>query len=430
MKPIKKRILIVGAGVAGQMVAKELERSTLSDGKVVGYLDDDNKKIGKKIHGFEVFGGIEIINTVILDKKIDEVIIAIPSQSQYVAKRVDELISTDVKVRILPALASVILGKVNLSFLKDIDPSDLLGRPLVQSDQRRIVAATKGLVFLVTGAAGSIGSEIVYQLSLSGAKKIICLDSWEEGCFKLSERYKTVTSPGVEIFVGNVRDKERVEEIFKLTKPDVVFHAAAYKHVPLMEVNREEANKTNVVGTKNCLEVAEKFGCSGFVLISTDKAVNPSSHMGHTKRQAELLVKSFGKKISDSKFISVRFGNVLNSSGSVVPTFVSQVKSGGPLTITDKKMTRFFMTIPEAVSLVLQSWMIGENDHVYVLDMGEPVKIIELAKSIIMHFGLVPNKDIKIKEIGVRPGEKLYEELSYKKEKLKQTSNPKIFIAE
>lgn len=427
---IKNRILIVGAGVAGQMVAKELMRFASSEGKVVGYLDDDVKKIGKKIHGLAVFGSIETINDVILTKKIDEVIIAVPSQSQFVAKRVDELLNTEVKVRILPALAPVILGKVNLSFLKDVDPSDLLGRPLVQSDQKRVVLATKGLTFLVTGAAGSIGSEIVYQLSLSGAKKVVCLDSWEEGCFKLSEKYKNAAEPEVEIFVGNVRDKDRIDEVFRITKPDVVFHAAAYKHVPLMEKNREEATKTNVIGTENCLAAAQKHGCFEFVLISTDKAVNPSSHMGHTKRQAELLVETFGKKLNGSKFLCVRFGNVLNSSGSVVPTFVSQVKSGGPLTITDKKMTRFFMTIPEAVSLVLQSWMIGENGHVYVLDMGEPVKILELARSIIRHFGLVPDKDIKIKEIGIRPGEKLYEELSYKKEKLKQTSNPKIFIAE
>lgn len=430
MSEKQSKILIIGAGVAGQMVVKELVRSSTPARCIAGYLDDDVNKIGKKIHGFKVLSGVDSINKVIRKEKIDEVIIAVPSQSQLVAKKVDRLLKTDVKVRILPALAPVILGKVNLSFLKEVEPSDLLGRPLVKSDQKKIVDSTNGLVFLITGAAGSIGSEIVYQLSLTQAKKIICLDSWEEGCFRLVEKYKNLKFPKVEVYVGNVRDKERIDEIFKAVKPDVVFHAAAYKHVPLMEVNKEEAVKTNIAGTKNCLDAATKYNTSGFVLISTDKAVNPSSHMGYTKRQAELMVMDVAKKNKKSLFISVRFGNVLNSSGSVVPTFVSQVKAGGPVTVTDKKMTRFFMTIPEAVSLVLQSWILGENGRIYVLDMGEPVKILSLARAIIRHFGLTPGKDIKIKETGIRPGEKLHEQLSYKKEKLTQTVNPKIFIAE
>lgn len=424
------KILIIGAGVAGQMVAKELVRSSIVPVNIVGYLDDDKNKIGKKIHGFRVLGSIDVVNKVIKQQKIDEIIIAVPSQSQMVAKKVDSLLDLNVKVRILPALAPVILGQVNLSFLKDVDPSDLLGRPLVQSDQKKIVDATTGLTFLITGAAGSIGSEIVYQLSLTKAKKIICIDSWEEGCFKLTEKYKSQNGPKIEVYVGNVRDKERIDEIFSLTKPDVVFHAAAYKHVPLMEANKSEAIKTNVLGTRNCLDICVKHKIDGFVLISTDKAVNPASHMGDTKRQAELMVMGLAKKNKNGKFLSVRFGNVLNSSGSVVPTFVNQVKSGGPVTITDKKMTRYFMTIPEAVSLVLQSWILGENGRIYVLDMGEPVKIITLARSIIRHFGLEPGRDIKIKEIGVRPGEKMHEQLSYKKETLTKTVNPKIFIAE
>ncbi len=424
-------VLIIGAGVAGQMVAKELTRSVVYKSKVIGYLDDDIKKIGQTYHRFRVLDKIGNIKKIIKDKKIEEVIIAVPSQSQLVAKKVDDLLgSTDIKIRILPALAPVILGKVNLSFLKDVEPSDLLGRPLVQSDQKKIVESTKGMTFLITGAAGSIGSEIVYQLSLTNAKKIACLDSWEEGCFKLVEKYKGQSKPEIEVYVGNVRDKDRVDEVFRKVKPDVVFHAAAYKHVPLMEENKTEADKTNVGGTENCLNASVKYAVSGFVLISTDKAVNPSSHMGTTKRKAELMVMRQAKLAKKGKFLSVRFGNVLNSSGSVVPTFVSQVKNGGPVTITDKNMTRFFMTIPEAVSLVLQSWILGENGRIYVLDMGEPVKIISLAEEIIRHFGLEPGKDIMIKEIGVRPGEKLYEELSYKKEKLHTTSNPKIFIAE
>lgn len=430
---IKNKILIIGAGVAGHEVLKQIKKEKRDDLVIVGFVDDDTKKQGRKIGGVEVIGIIDDIPRIIKKNKVDQVLISTPSVGGAFITRVTQLLPKGIHTKVLPSISSVILGKVDLSYVRDIDPADLVGRPLVKADQQLISQKAKGKNFLVTGGAGSIGSEIVRQLYDSEAKSVTVMDSWEEGVFNLLEELqakKHADRPRLKAFVGNIRDKKRIEEIITSTHTDVILHAAAYKHVPLMEDNPDEAHKTNYLGTKNLLELAVKHGVKDFVLISTDKAVNPSCVMGKSKRDAELLVKKYAKKNSEYRFCAVRFGNVLNSSGSVVPKFLKQIRNGSAITITDTAMTRYFMSIPEAVSLVLSSWVISKNGQILLLDMGEPVKILDLAINLIKMHGLEPYKDISINEIGIRPGEKIHEELVYDKAKIKHSPLERIFIAE
>lgn len=431
---VKKRVIIVGAGVGGKMLVEEIEKENRLDIFVVGFVDDDKKKQGKVVYGIPVVGTIADLPSIIARRRIDQVFISTPSVGKELVTRVTDLLPAGFSIKILPSISRVILGKVDLSYVRDIDISDLIGRPLVKSDQRFISSKAKGKTFLVTGGAGSIGSEIVRQLYGTDAKCIVVVDAWEEGVFNLSEELKAAQNgqrhPELHLHIGNVRDKKRVDEIMKRFKPDAIFHAAAYKHVPLMEDHPEEAYKTNVVGTKNLLDLAVKYRSKEFLLISTDKAVKPTSVMGKTKRAAELVLRRYARAHPRFRFSAVRFGNVLNSSGSVIPTFVRQIRTHSSVTITHRDMTRYFMSIPEAVSLVLISSIIAENGQILILDMGEQVKILDLAERLIKMHGLEPHRDIPIEEIGIRPGEKIHEELAYNTDMLKQSSMPRIFVAE
>ncbi len=424
------RVLIVGAGVAGQDVARALR--TEGRGVIVaGFVDDDPAKKGKTIEGIKVLGRLEALPRLVSEERAGQVVISAPSVGKEIVRRVTDLLPPGFPIKVLPSVSSVLLGKVNLSYIRDIDPSDLIGRPLVKADQQFIAKHTKGKTFLVTGGAGSIGSEIVRQLYASQAARIIVIDSWEEGVFNLLEEFPRRTgAPKVEAFIGNVRDKKRLDEIVRPFTIDVIFHAAALKHVPLMEANPDEARKTNYLGTKHVLDLAVKYRVRDFVLISTDKAVRPKSVMGKTKRAAELLVLSYARKHRTSRFSAVRFGNVLNSSGSILPKFLRQIRARSPVTITHRDMTRYFMSIPEAVSLVLLSWIVAKNGQILLLDMGEPTRILDLAIDLIKMHGLEPYTDIAIEEIGVRPGEKLHEELSYRSEELERSPIDRILIAE
>lgn len=427
------RVLIVGAGLAGRKTFEQIKKEHRSDILVVGFVDDDLKKQKTLIGGVPVLGTIDNIPRLIKTENIDQVLISTPSVGGEFVTRVTRLLPPGISIKVLPSISSVILGKVDLSYIRDIDPSDLIGRPLVKSNQEIISEKAKGKSFLVTGGAGSIGSEIVRQLYDSKAKRVIVLDSWEEGVYHLLEELGPKHGPErpeLKAFIGNIRDKKRIEEILELFPVDVIIHAAAYKHLPLMEDNPGEAKKTNYQGTKNMFDAAVTHGVKDFVLISTDKAVNPSCVMGETKRRAELLVKEYARKHKKHRFCAVRFGNVLNSSGSIVPKFLRQIQNRTSVTITDKEMTRYFMSIPEAVSLVLSSWVISKNGQILLLDMGEPIKILDLAINLIRIHGLEPHKDIEIKETGIRKGEKIHEELAYGKKEIKPSALERIFIAE
>lgn len=427
------RVLIIGAGLAGRKTLEQVKKERRADILVVGFVDDDLKKQKTEIHGVPVLGTIDDLPRLVKTKNIDQVFISTPSVGGEFITRVTEMLPSGISIKVLPSISSVILGKVNLSYIRDIDSSDLIGRPLVKSNQRLITEKAKGKSFLVTGGAGSIGSEIVRQLYDSQAKTVVVVDSWEEGIYNLLEELhgkQEEGRPKLKAYIGNIRDKKRIEEILELFPVDVILHAAAYKHLPLMEDNPGEARKTNYQGTKNLLDLAVKHHIKDFVLISTDKAVNPTCVMGESKRQAELLVKTYAKKHKGSRFSAVRFGNVLNSSGSIVPKFLKQIQKREPVTITHMEMTRYFMSIPEAVSLVLSSWVISKNGQILVLDMGEPVKILDLALNLIRIHGLEPHKDIVIIETGIRRGEKIHEQLAYDKQKIKPSILERIFIAE
>lgn len=413
---------------------RELKKHAESGLDIAGFVDDDLKKKGRAIAGIKVLGTVADIPTLIKNGSADQIIISTPSVAGIV-NRVTELAPPGFPIKILPSISSVILGHVDLSYVRDIHPADFIGRPLVRADQQVISDYAKGKTFFITGGAGSIGSEIVRQLYTSQARAIIVFDAWEEGVFNLMEELqsgntKVQKKPALHLFIGNVRDRDRLDEVMKQFSIDVVIHAAAYKHVHLMEANSSEAVKTNEGGTKNVLDMAVKHNVRDFVLISSDKAVRPQSVMGKTKRSAELLMKEYARKNTGVRFCAVRFGNVLNSSGSMLPKFLRQIRSRTAVTITHKDMTRYFMSIPEAVSLVLMAWKVSKNGQILILDMGKPVKILDLAETLIKMHGLIPYKDIDIVEIGIRPGEKIHEELAYDVQKLRPSKAERIFIAE
>lgn len=425
------KVLVIGAGDAGAMVGRELQKPLNPPRRVVGYIDDDRSKVGSHIFGVRVLGGRELLPQVIGELDVDEVIIAMPSAPSSVVRDVlKRCQGLEVKIRIMPRLLEIGQKAFRLDMLKDIDIEDLLGRPEIHLDMGSIERFLHGKTVLVTGAGGSIGSEIVRQVAGFEPKKIILLGHGENSIFEakisLQEKYPEV--PAVTT-IADVRDSARIHQVFSEHLPDVVFHAAAHKHVPLMEESLIEAIKTNVFGTLNVARAAARFGAKKFVMISTDKAVNPTSVMGASKRVAELVVSAMNMLTKDTSFVAVRFGNVLGSRGSVVPLFKRQIERGGPLTVTHPDMRRYFMTIGEAVSLVLQAAAMGEGGEIFVLDMGEPVKILDLAEQMIRLSGRVPYTDIDIVFTGMRPGEKLFEEILTSEEGTTATWHKQIYIA-
>lgn len=426
----EKKILIVGAGDAGAIIAREILQNKKSGQKIVGFVDDDKSKIGMSMFGSKIIGSRNNIVEIAQKYYADEIIIAMPSVNrQEVRQIVDICQKTECKIRITPSIYELIDGKFTLDQVRDIDVEDLLGRDAVKLEQGKIQTYIQDKTILVTGAGGSIGSEICIQTAKINPQKIILLGKGENSIYdihyKLNKKF-----PNIKVIpiIADVRDKKRIEDVFEQYKPNVVFHAAAHKHVPLMEAQPEEAVKNNILGTKTVAEASIKYLVERFIMISTDKAVNPTSVMGATKRVAEMIVTNIGKN-SKTIFATVRFGNVLGSRGSVIPLFKQQIAEGGPITVTHPEMKRYFMTIPEASQLVLQAGAMANGGEVFVLDMGKPVKITDLAIDLIKLSGYIPNEDIKIEFIGLRKGEKLFEELLTDEEGTTATEHAKVFIA-
>ena len=423
-------VLIVGAGSAGAMVAKELANHPEIGKRAVGFIDDDPEKIGSVLLSLPVLGTRDQIAQVVQSHRVHEIIIAMPSAPGSVIRAtMDACKDLKVRMKTLPGVYELVDGKVSVKQLRDIQIEDLLGREPVDLDLDQIGAYLAGQTVLVTGAGGSIGSEICRQITRFKPKAIILLGHGENSIFEIEQELKR-RHPGQRTVavIADVRDEHRIDRVFEEYKPDVVFHAAAHKHVPLMEANPEEALTNNVFGTRNVARSADSHGAKRFVMISTDKAVNPVSVMGMSKRAAEMVVQAIGST-SRTKFMAVRFGNVLGSRGSVVPMFRKQIAEGGPVTVTHPDMTRYFMTIPEAVQLVIQAGAMGKGGEVFVLDMGEPIKITRLAEEIIRLSGMEPGKDMEIVYTGVRPGEKLFEEILTTEEVATSTKHKKIFVA-
>ncbi len=428
----RRPVLIVGAGDAGAMAARELKKheSTLG-ARLAGFIDDDPNKRGQVIHGLPVLGTRDDLPGIVEEKGIKEIVIAMPSAAYSEQRKIINLCKElPVKLKIIPGIFELLGGQVNLTHLKEVEIEDLLKREQVQVDIQEISGYLSGKVIMVTGAGGSIGSELCRQVSLLGPQALLLLDHDENGIFYIN-RELAEKNPELKVYplVRDVQDFKSLEEVFQAYRPQVVFHAAAHKHVPLMEANARQAVQNNVQGTKNLVDLSERYGVERFVFISTDKAVNPASVMGATKRASEIYMQHRARKNGNCIFCAVRFGNVLGSRGSVVPLFKEQIARGGPLTVTHPEMTRYFMTIPEAVQLVIQAGALGEKGMIFILDMGEPVKIMDLAKDMILLSGLQPGKDIEIKLTGVRPGEKLCEELFSDRENFMKTKHERIYIA-
>ena len=427
-----KRVMIIGAGQGGESIAREIKRNMNLPIEVVGFIDDADEKQGQIIHGIKVVGKTEKLDELCKNYDVDELIIAIPSASGNELRRIVKLCqNTNIRFKTLPGLQDLIAGKLVSLQLKDIAIEDLLRRAPSEINLAEIAAYITGKTLLVTGAGGSIGSEICRQILPFQPEKLLLLGHGENSIYTIHQELLRSPDLGNTMLIPiitDVQDKEKIDIIFSSHRPDIVFHAAAHKHVPMMELNPEESVKNNVCGTYNVAEAAHKYHVERFVMISTDKAVNPTSVMGASKRTAEKIVKCFAKR-STTRFVAVRFGNVLGSRGSVIPMFKSQIERGGPITITHPNMIRYFMTIPEASKLVIQAGAYGKGGEVFILDMGEPVKILDLAEDLIRLAGLEVGKDIEIKFTGIRPGEKLYEELLTASEGITATKNKKIFIA-
>jgi len=426
-----RRVLIVGAGNAGEQIVRAMLQEQRSQYLPVGFVDDDPAKQGIMIHGVRVLGTRQAIPQIVQQHAIEELLIAMPSVSSKVIRETVALgRQAGVKsIKVLPGFHELVTGRVGLTDIREVQLEDLLGREPVHIDVREIEAYLKDKIVLVTGAAGSIGSELCRQIAKFSPRSVIALDQDESGLFALDnalrERFPHLSLSSV---IADIQDRAKIERVFQRDRPHVVFHAAAYKHVPLMEAHPDEAVKNNIFGTVAVAEAARQHGCEKFVLISTDKAVNPSSVMGATKRVAEMILQSMNSP-GGTKFISVRFGNVLGSRGSVIPIFQEQIKRGGPVTVTHEAMRRYFMVTSEAVLLVLQAGALGQGGEVFVLDMGDPVRIVDLAREMIRLSGYEPDKDIPIVFIGPRPGEKFFEELLTAEEGTIATKHDKIFIA-
>ncbi len=425
----RRRILVVGAGDAGEMLMREMTRIYGSKYLPIGFVDDNRMKHGERIHGVPVLGGIARVPELVNEHDVNEVIIAIPSLSGKEVRRIVELCSnTKARIQTVPGVDRLIDGQVTVSQLQAVKIEDLLGREPVVLDTQAISDVIRSRVVLVTGAGGSIGSELCFQIARFGPRKIVLVEQAENNLFQV-HRSLVRQFPDVPVVpvVADICDSKRLADVFEQEKPHLVFHAAAHKHVPMMESNPGEAIKNNIFGTKKVADLAAQHGVEKFVMVSTDKAVNPSSVMGVAKRVAEIYVQGLSQK-SATHFITVRFGNVLGSTGSVIPIFQEQIAAGGPVTVTHPEMKRYFMTIPEACQLILQAGAMGEGGEIFVLDMGEPVKIVDLARDVIRLSGYVPGEDIEIKFTGIRPGEKLFEELSTGDEAADKTKHPKIFV--
>lgn len=427
----KKRILIVGAGEAGTTILREINTTNMFDATCVGFIDDNKDKIGTSILGTKILGTCDEIETIAKDRNVDLIVIAIPSSSAKNLKRISNIcIKTGCEVKTLPGLYQLIGGEVSFSRLRDVDVQDLLGRDPVITNLDEVMGYIEDQVVLVTGGGGSIGSELCRQIATHNPKQLIILDIYENNAYEIEQELKRkLPNLNLVTLIASIRDSVKMDDVFKTYRPDIVFHAAAHKHVPLMETSPNEAVKNNILGTYKVVKCADKYEVKKFVQISTDKAVNPTNIMGATKRVCEMIIQAFSRK-SKTQFVAVRFGNVLGSNGSVIPLFKKQIAEGGPVTVTHKDIIRYFMTIPEAVSLVLQAGAYAQGGEIFVLDMGEQVRIYDLAVNLIRLSGYEPDKDIEIKITGLRPGEKLYEERLMAEEGLKKTSNERISIGQ
>lgn len=426
-----KRVLIVGAGEAGTMVLNEIEKHPELNFSIVGFIDDDPEKQGKVIKGVKVLGTRMNLPKIIHEKGINEVIIAIPSAEGSVIRSIINICEhTRTSFKIVPGIWEIIKGNVHINHIREVNENDLLGRETILFDSEDVKYFIEGKRVMVTGGGGFIGSELCRQIARFNPDSLIIFSRGENSLYNigLELNYK-FPKLRIKLIVGNVENPGKVNHCIEKNKPDIIFHSAAHKHVFFMEQNPEEAIRTNVFGTKNVAESAIKFGVERFILISTDKAINPTSVMGVSKRIAEMVIQYFSTIQNQTKFMVVRFGNVIGSRGSVVPLFKKQIEFGGPITVTHPEAMRYFMTLKEAVQLILQAVAIGKGGEIFVLDMGKPIKIFELAKNLIILSGFIPGKDIKIKFIGLRPGEKLYEEPLSKRENLIATKKDNIYIA-
>lgn len=422
-------IMVIGAGEAGNLIIREIVNSDHLEGKICCIIDDDPAKRGSFVHGIKVVGNRNDIVKAAEDFQIEEIVIAIPSASR---KTIREIVSvcqkTMCSLKTLPGMYQLVNGEVNVSKLRNVDVEDLLGREPIEVNLDSITEYVIGQVVMVTGGGGSIGSELCRQIAQNAPKQLVIVDIYENSAYDIQQELK-VKYPDLDlvVLIASVRNTNRMNQIFKTYRPDIVYHAAAHKHVPLMEDSPNEAIKNNVFGTLKTVQAADKYHVSRFVMISTDKAVNPTNIMGASKRMCEMIIQAYNKR-SETEFVAVRFGNVLGSNGSVIPLFRKQIERGGPVTVTHPDIIRYFMTIPEAVSLVLQAGAFAKGGEIFVLDMGEPVKILTLAENLIRLSGYVPYDDISIEFTGLRPGEKLYEEMLMEEEGLKETENHMIHI--
>ena len=429
-KEAAERVLVVGAGAAGEGLVRDLLRMRPAVYAPVAFVDDDPAKQGQEIHGIRVVSNIENIASVAGQWDADLIMLALPSANSDQMRRIVELCEmSGVPFRTLPKLQSLVSGKVSINELREVRIDDLLGRAPVMLDRTEIVKRLSDKIVLVTGGGGSIGSELCRQVTSVGIQHLIVLDQSEYNLYSIEkELHQSRPELKLTCELGDVCDEAGLEYLFRSYKPNVVFHAAAYKHVPMLENKAREAVRNNIIGSWNVARLADKYGCSDFVMVSTDKAVNPGNIMGATKRVAEIICQTLDER-STTRFITTRFGNVLGSAGSVVPLFRKQIQRGGPVTVTDRNITRYFMTISEACRLILQTTVMGSGGEIFVLDMGEPVKILYLAEQMIRLSGKIPGEDIKIEFTGLRPGEKLHEELFHTDENLTDTSHEKIMLA-
>ena len=424
-------VMVIGTGESANLLIREMKSSSYIQKNALCVIDDFNTRVGSYIHGVKVVGGRNDILENVARYDIDEIIIAMPSAPKSQIREILDICKqTKCELKTLPGMYQLVNGDVNVSQLRKVDVIDLLGREQIQVDLDSIMGYVMNKVILVTGGGGSIGSELCRQIAEKNPKQLIIFDIYENSAYDIQqELIKKYPDLDLKVLIGSVRNTNRVNQIFEKYHPDIVYHAAAHKHVPLMEESPNEAIKNNVLGTWKVADAADKYGTGKFVMISTDKAVNPTNIMGATKRICEMIVQAYNSK-SKTEFVAVRFGNVLGSNGSVIPLFKKQIAAGGPVTVTHPDIIRYFMTIPEAVSLVLQAGAYAKGGEIFVLDMGEPVKILDLAKNLIRLSGYIPGEDIKIEFTGLRPGEKLYEEMLMAEEGLKQTKNKLIHIGE
>ena len=426
----RENVMVIGAGAAGETLIREIHSTDKLNAKVCCAIDDNPNKWGRRIAGVQIVGGRAEICAAAEKYAADKIVFAIPSASASQRRQILDICKeTGCRLQILPGIYQIVDEEVSISKLRDVEISDLLGREQIEVNSEEILASVTGKTVMVTGGGGSIGSELCRQIAHASPKRLIIFDIYENNAYDIQqELMHDLPDLSLTVLIGSVRDSARINAVMEEYRPDIVFHAAAHKHVPLMEDSPAEAVKNNTIGTWKCAQAAAEYGVRKFVLISTDKAVNPTNIMGASKRMCEMVIQMMDRRCEGTDFVAVRFGNVLGSNGSVVPLFKKQIAAGGPVTVTDKNIIRYFMTIPEAVSLVLQATYYARGGEIFVLDMGEPVKIDDMARNLIRLCGYVPDVDIQVVYTGLRPGEKLYEELLMDEEGLTATENRLIYI--